>query len=230
MIPSVIIRKSNDGKWETFCVCWGAHLAFRNNLTWTTLLLWSYLSVAGDNTITLIDFQVRVTVWSSRLGRRPMRSRSPIHYRLLRHRRRRCLQDGWVRISRRATSYGFFSSRLRQSKSLCSAVVTVFQRKGELNYRKRQQNSVDLISVQRNCHKVHFAIEWPLLQPSINMEPSTSYSFHRNEGKLHLQPIILWEFWSPHLFVFVSVEHPWVFFFLSRKTSHRFLRVIFLIL
>ena len=159
-----------------------------------------------------------------------MWSRSPIHYRLLRHRRRRCLQDGWVRISRRATSYGFFSSRFRQSKSLCSAVVTVFQRKGELNYRKRQQNSVDLISVQRNCLKVHFAIEWPLVQPSINMEPSTSYSFRRNEGKVDLQPIILWEFWSPHFFVLVLFEHPWVFFFLSRKTSHRFFRGMFVIL
>lgn len=190
-------------------LCWGAQSALRN-----TLLLWSYPSTVGDNTITLIDFQVRVTVWSSRLGRRPMRSRSPIHHRLLRHRRRRCLQDGWVRISRRATSYGFFSSRLRQSKSLCSAVVTIFQRKRKLNYRKKKLNSVELISVQRNCHKVHFVVEWRLVQPSMNWSLQLHIPVAGTKASSTYSPSFPGNFaWSPHFFSFCFVWTPVIVLF-----------------
>ena len=212
-------------------LCCGDHPALSNTLTWTTHPLWSYPNTVGDNTITLIDFQVWVTVWSSRLGRRPMRSRSPIHYRLLRHRRRRCLQGGWVRISRRATSYGFFSSRLRQSKSLCSAVVTVFQRKGELNYRKRQQNSVDLNQRTKELPQSSFR-NWMAAGTTIDQYGAFNFIFLSQERRQarptahHFVGILITAF-----FCFCFVWTPMgFFFFLPRKTSHRFFRVLFVIL
>ena len=66
--------------------------------------------------------QLRASIWSSRLGRRSLRSGSPIHYRLLRHRWRRSLQERWICGAWRPTSYGFVPSSFRPSENCCSSM------------------------------------------------------------------------------------------------------------
>ena len=113
--PGYRSRVKSSWGWCSFLSKYGKFIVYCSHLLFCFTLISNICSFS----------QLRASIWSSRLGRRSLRSGSPIHYRLLRHRWRRSLQERWICGAWRPTSYGFVSSSFRPSEN-CSSSVDAF--------------------------------------------------------------------------------------------------------